>query len=215
MKHLLLVLLSIVVLASCGKGDSSSGAPAPSGGKSSTGTEGSGSSASSAGAATPQEAFDKAKAAGEKKDYGGLYDIVCPDETDMLVFAAMMIGAFSTMGDEAKAKEFEAISKKYNLPDAKDGPKVDMNDKAAMKRGLAEIFKDVKDKRGFFVEVFTWEAKTAKPGSEAKLNITGTLKDMKETGDAATATMVEADQKEKPMAFKKYQGRWYMSMPGQ
>jgi hypothetical protein len=219
MKHLLPALLAVVVLASCGKKEPSGSPSTSSGGSSSSGTAGGGSEGSVPkelvkGGGTPQEAFDMAKAAGAAKDFGRLYDIVCPDEHDMLVFSAMMMGAFSTMGDEAKGKEFEALTKKYNFPDMEKAPKVDMNDRAALKQALAESLKDVKDKRGFFVEAFTWVEKNAKPGNEAKMHLNGVLKDLKETGDTATGIAVDPDKTEKPLTFRKVDGRWYMALPG-
>jgi len=198
------VLLAAILLSSCGKSDSSGsgGSPSAAGG----GTGG----AATTGGATPQEAFDKLKATGEKKDWPAFYDLIHPEEKDMAVFMFSFIGAMAGMGDEAKKAEFEAIGKKHGVPDEDKAEKLEMNDPEKMKSQLKVLFKDVKDKKALFVEMAAWVDANSKPGDGFNLKPDATLKSVKEEGDTARC-MTLSEGKERPMVMKKHGGRWYMT----
>ncbi|KAF0241570.1 MAG: hypothetical protein FD180_4371 [Planctomycetota bacterium] len=205
MKHLVPVLLSVLVLASCGKSDSSSS----SGGSSTSG--GGGGSAATLGGATPQETFDKAKASGEKKDFGMFYDIIHPDDHDMALFMFTFMAGMSTMNDDAKKKEFEELGRKHGLVEKKDGPSLDLGDPAKMKEGVKEMFKDVKEKRAFFLELAAWTEKNSKQGEGWKVKPSAKLKSAKEEGEVAKC-VIDTDGKESQATMKKHNGRWFMTM---
>lgn len=211
MKSLVPLLVSMTFLASCGKqaGPSNTtsgtgGGPSVTGGPATNATPG---------GASPREAFDKLNESAKQKDFGGIYDIICPDDKDLIVFYTRNFGGMPGVGDAAKQQEFEAVLKKYNVPAMIPDASLGMMEREELLKVLAEMFKDVKDKRGFCVETLTFVAKNTAPGSQPMFELDGTLKDLKELGDTATAMVVDSDKDETPVTFRKVGGRWFFSVP--
>jgi hypothetical protein len=218
MRRLIALLACATLLASCGRDDSPPPTPNPSSssGSSAKTPEGSGAATSSTqnGGSSPQDVFDKVKVAATKKDWNALWSCICPDEADEVLFAFTLMAAFSTMGDEAKAKEFEALGKKHGVKErAKDAPPMKLDDPEARKKAMEEMFSGVSDKKAYFLELMTFADRDTKAGEGLQLDEKATLKDVKEEGDKATATLVKGDGKgDSTMVFKKRDGRWYMSL---
>lgn len=158
------------------------------------------------GGSSPEDVFEKAKSASEKKDWKTLYACFDPQESDSVLFAFVMVAGFATMGNEAGAKEIEAICQKHGV---KKGDGSGLGSKEAQKKAAADAFSGVKDKPALFADLMTAVEKYAKEGSVTIVK--GTLKDVKTDGDKATATMDKGDGKTDTMKFIRRDGRWYFA----
>ncbi|MBI2920771.1 MAG: hypothetical protein HYY18_06760 [Planctomycetes bacterium] len=165
------------------------------------------------GGASPEEAFEKISEAAARKDFAGIYDVIDPRDRDLLLFHTRNFGAMPGIRDEEKRKEFEALKKKHNVPEMVPDASLGMMDREPLLKVLAGMFKDVTDKRGFCVETLTFMAKNLPPEMTPFLDLAGTLKDVKEVGDSATAILVESDGKKTPLVFRKVEEKWYFSLP--
>jgi hypothetical protein len=190
MNRMMLVAVSLaaVGLAGCGKGGSLPGVfnQAPS---------------------TPQAVFDRASAAAAKSDWKTVFECLDPDKADHMLFGMTLVGGLAAGADQAAKAEYESIVKRHGVVDMK-GRKMPLNDEAKMEPMIHEMFGKVSDKPGYYSDLMTFLAK--RPGTSIGKDFGGTLKDVKETGDTATGTVVQGDGKSKPMRFVKRSKGWYI-----
>ena len=136
------------------------------------------------------------KKAFESKDWGGAFDQFDPSKSDQLVLGGLMMAAFSCMSNKAAEPELKELTKKHGVA---ENPGKDS-------------LKEVKDLRGLFVDLMKFTEKHSKPGEEAKMEVSGELKDVTIDGDKAKGTFTKKDGKTETMIFIRLGGRWYISM---
>lgn len=166
---------------------------------------------SKGGASTPQALFDELK--GKNPDnFSEIVNYIAPDELPVITFSMDIMAAFMTgfSKDKSLKTKYEAIRKKYKLPEVDKKMAMKMNDTAAVMKYASEKYANV-DHANFLKEIQGLVEKT--PGKKAKKEkIYAELKNVKITGDTATGTVVDKDKKEDKISFKKVNGKWYISI---
>ncbi len=218
----LTLLLALLALWAPGCGDSG-------------GTDGGGGSSSAVGGGdSPEDVIAKAKVMVENKDFGGMVNLIAPDErplmsVGMLMFsqmAPMLTGGLSGLGGEEgqaemakKMKPFEDAMKGIMVKHGTD--KLDLSTAmGALQSGSPEdaskwITEQVPDlDHGAFVgDVLGAVAKLGDEASDKASGnfeeLGGELTDLEIKGDTATAKI-----NGKPGEFRKVDGRWYISIKG-
>jgi hypothetical protein len=179
-------------------------------------------------AATPEAAFDAFRQAAANKDFKGMVALMTPELTDkifekVLPGAILVAGLSESLGEDGKkkAKAIYDILEKHGL--RQDDLKKAMKDKKG--GALKELAAKAKDKPGLITEVIDvlqkdqkeTEATKARDKEEREAVLTTRLKDVRVTGDTATATLVhkklnrktrKREEKEDPIQFKKVGGNW-------
>lgn len=158
--------------------------------------------------ATPQAAFDAFKAAGEKEDWRALASILSPDDQARLASSSVLAASFSTMGDEKKEKEFDALLKKHGI-DLDEDPEPEATDPDEAMMALAA---PIADKPAFIAEIMKWEKANSDSESKSPMLALKTISNIKTTGDTASG-MVETKIGQQPLEFKKIDGSWRICLP--
>jgi len=186
---LTLLLVGTFTVTSCGAGDSGSG-----------------------GASSPKALFEKMK---NVKD-GSFADIVkfiAPDELPIMTFsmdvaASMMTGFGKT---KVTADQYKAIRKKYNLPPFDKNSMMYMRNPQKMMEIAQKTYGKV-NHAGFLkaVEKIMGDkssgVKSTNKASNAK------IKNIKITGDTATAVIITKKNETDKIKFRKVNGKWYISI---
>ncbi len=179
--------------------------------------------------ATPQAVFAAAHKAAQKDDWKTIYACITPESreaiTGQLVSAGVLFKTFAASDKSGKfaelSKPFEAAFKKYGLTkDALDklkpeklGPDATPREQALAARKYATAV-EANDRPAFVADMMKGMAKFDKKHKKVG---DATLKDVKITGNTATATSVEkkddGTEKTEPVAFKKVGGGWLIEMP--
>ena len=167
------------------------------------------------GANSPEELFDKIKETNVAK-MSDLVEFVAPDERSLLAlmmdFAASFTLAFG--GDESLAEDYLKIREKYKLPgEDEEQPSVDLQDIEAVQVHADKLYGDI-DIAGFIGDVENFLEKI--PGSESSETVKWTeIKDLKISGDTATATVLVEGGDPQTVTFRKIDGKWYFSQKAQ
>ncbi len=170
------------------------------------------------GFASPQALVDHLK--GKKHgDFSDLMTVLAPDEFSLVAFsldfAASFMSKFSS--DKKMKEEYAAILKKFKLEDmSSQKPNVKMQDPNSVIAFANERYGKI-DARGFvtamegMVQKFQPDKKEKKVEPISYIN----LKDVKIDGDKATGTVEMSNKKSENLAFRKIDGKWYLSMKDQ
>ena len=167
------------------------------------------------GAGSPEELFNKIKGTNVAK-MSDLVQYVAPDERSLLAlmmdFAASFGIAFG--GDESLTEEYIKIREKYKLPgEEEEQESVDLQDIEAVQAHAEKLYGSI-DIPGFIGEVEAFLGKI--PGQETTETVKWTdLKDLKVSGDTATATVLVEGGDPQSVTFRKVDGKWYFSQKAQ
>jgi hypothetical protein len=154
----------------------------------------------------------------QDEDMVGTLDFVVPGDRPLMVFGVDMFMGFIFMGmDEQKKaeaeKELEAIHKKHNIPEKKEGEDeepLDPRDQEKLIAFARELYKDT-DLKAYFKDILDFMKKHS--DKKQKVGAKGTaLKDVKAEGDKATGTLEFEDGTSKDVEFLKIEGRWYITL---
>lgn len=167
------------------------------------------------GGESPQDVFNRAKAAADKDDMRSFFRLISPDGRAQMGFAMVLaaktaIGMKASMegGSEADAqKGLDALLEKHGVKNFPEGaPPVNLEDKAAVAALAQEIFAGV-DVIDLIEDMQAYFRKLGFQGGTMKLtkSIEGDLTDLKIEGDRATGMAGG-----KPGTFVKVNGRWYL-----
>lgn len=159
------------------------------------------------GGATPQELFEKSQVAAKAKDWGAWFDLVHPADVDVTLFHFTYIASMAGKHDAKEAQAFAEFMKSHGVPVPGPGEKLDMSTTEKLRATVQNLFKDVKDKRGFFLDTMRRLDAATKP-PEGPLPET-TIKEVKEAGETARITLVTGDQETEFLA-RKSDGRWFI-----
>ncbi len=166
---------------------------------------------SKGGASTPQALFEEMK--GKNPDnFSEIVDFIAPDELPVMTFSMDIMAAFMTgfSKDKTLKTKYEAIRKKYSLPEVDKKMAMKMNDTEAVMKYAAEKYAQV-DHANFLKDIQGLVDKT--PGKKTKKEkIYAELKDVKIEGDTATGIVVDKNKKQDKVTFKKVNGKWYISI---
>ena len=179
------------------------------------GCGGGGGSGKDGGAGSPEELFNKIKETNVAQ-MSDLVRYVAPDERSLLAlmmdFAASFGIAFG--GDEALTEEYMKIRAKYKLPgEDEEQESVDLQDIEAVQMHAEKLYGGI-DIPGFIGEVEAFLGKV--PGQETTETVKWTdIKDLKISGDTATATVVIEGGDAQAVTFRKVEGKWYFSQKAQ
>jgi len=184
--------------------------------------------------ATPQAAFDAAKAALDKKDYQAFCTNLTPESRDamaggMVVAGVMMeqfaglAAAFGGGGDAKEAEEKlapirEALKKHGVDKEAVQNNMQELQGQASTDpKAVAKLAEPIKDKNAFIADMMSAFEKMG-DGEQDETPLSGDAKlvDVKEDGDTASATIVmtkDGAETKEPISFKKIDGTWLIEMP--
>ncbi len=165
------------------------------------------------GASTPQALFDDLKGK-NPENFSEIVNYIAPDELPFMSFSMDVMAAFMTgfSKDKTLKTKYEAIRKKYKLPDVDKKMAMKMNDTDAVMKYAAEKYANV-DHAAFLKEIQGLVQKNkATAKKEKKEKVFAELKDVKITGDTATGIVVDKNKKEDKISFKKVNGKWYLSL---
>lgn len=169
----------------------------------------------SSGASTPQALFEELKGK-NPDDFKDVATYIAPDELPVMTFTMDMMASFATAfsPDKTLKTKYDALRKKYSLPTLEKG-KMNMRtlqDTDAAMKYAAEKYANV-DHAGFIADVSElMDKSTGKAKKTKKEKILAELKDVKINGDKATGVVVDKDGKKDKIAFKKVNGKWYLSL---
>jgi len=167
---------------------------------------------------SPQAVFKAAQAAGAKKDFNTLAELVAPTERAMLAFGTdIAVGMFVEFYEGEKAaelkKKYQEIQKKYKIKteDEDEGEKLHvtqetpqevidahMRNRAEKLYGHVDAVRYVPDLMGILISLPEMAAQTFFPREE--------LSDLQIDGDHATGKAGE-----KSVSFIREGGRWYLT----
>ncbi len=159
------------------------------------------------GAASPQECYDRMESAFKGKNFAAYYDLLCAEsQDDLLPMMTLLAGAVAS-GDEVSMNEFKGILTRHGIEElAADEPTGGTGPAPAS----AELFKDVKDRRGLFGDVMAFAL--SRQGNEDEETVG--LENLVVKGDTATGEIVkkigpQAKLEREPVRFKRVDGRWF------
>jgi hypothetical protein len=162
---------------------------------------------SKSGSSSPQAVFDRASAAAAKSDWKTVYECMDPDKSDQLLFGMTFMSALASMADKKSESEFHDICTRHGVVEMKGKAALPLNDHAKMEQAAHEMFAKVSDKTAYYADLMAFLAN--RPGIQIGKEFSGTLKDVKETGDTATATLAKLDGKTQTLKFVKRSKGWY------
>jgi hypothetical protein len=161
------------------------------------------------GAATPDEAFERAKQAASKGEWRTFYELLAPATRDRMlggtVFAAAMLAGFSA--DPTRKTSVEDLAKRHGVRDAEQADPDDME------RALIAAVAGVGDKPGCFADFMAWVTANTEKG--AALVEMGALERLTVTGDTAQGFQVttkEGGREVRPIGFQRVDGRWFVDL---
>lgn len=162
------------------------------------------------GAPSPEAAFERAKACSAALDWGGYFDAVAPADRDIAIGAWLYLATFARMAGEPAGKEYAALMTAHGL--SAEPPRLDPTVlQLPPRERLARHLAPVKDKRAFFVALAaftTANMKDVKP----LVDPAATVKDVRITGDTASATMARPNGKSASIRFQRVDGRWFLGL---
>lgn len=159
------------------------------------------------GAASPAAAFEAAKLAAGKSDWSALLALTHPQDRRLLLAQFVMMGGMSTMGNEARVQQFDALLAKHSVVADKKSTPLSIPDPSARDAALAAMFGGTKDDAALLGDLMAF----AQSGGAPVLFEAGlTLEGVQESGDAAMGTTISSGGAKRPIAFKKLEGRWYL-----
>jgi hypothetical protein len=149
----------------------------------------------------------------------GLMKYISPADRQSMAFQMMMtadmMAAFGEKEEEDK-KAVKDLRAKFNVPEKVDGfdeekPGLYAEDKEKVKEVSAKYFKDV-DTSAFLGELYELDhMKKFKEQGDKGPKIKE-VKDLKEDGDKATATLVMDNGEEDKNSMVKIDGRWFLNL---
>jgi hypothetical protein len=158
------------------------------------------------GYSSPEAVASAAKMAIDNKDMAAFYDCLTEESQDTLAGTAVMVGAMMKMmsgmaamgGAEAAAKAEQATTEVAAVMDKHGVTEDDLKNAGANpmmmtdSKAIASLAGVVTDKRAFVDDMFTVFNKASNGGPDLGEKFTGELKDLKITGDRATAKLATA-----------------------
>lgn len=165
--------------------------------------------AQSGGAATPEEAFARAKQASAAGEWRTYYDLLAPTTRDEMlggiVFASAMLAGFSK--DPTLKTKVEDLAKKHGVREA------EKREPSEMDRVMVAAVAGVADKPACFADFMAWIVANNDEG--ATLLEMGVLDRVTITGDTAQGIQVttkKGGREESPIVFQRVDGRWFLDL---
>ena len=184
---------------------------------------------------SPQDVFDAAKAALDKKDIKAFAGCLTEDSRDQfaggMMFVSLMMKGFTEQfgkdEDKAKLKELNEILSKHgiteefikSLPKPEITPKDKKPDREELTKAMRKLLTPVKDRSAFIADMIGFLDRTSKKsggGFNEQIGANPMLKDVKIEGDTAKGVIVATrDGKEvrTPVEFKREGGGWKIDLP--
>lgn len=168
---------------------------------------------------SPQEVGDAFSRAMAKRDWKTGFQCFAPEDRDLVDVHLIYMSSFVARGPQEKS--LQKLFVKHGFDAAKASTAMRKFDATALEkkkpdsRALRELVRvyaaDIKDKEAFFVEILGWFQKNygqfffrAEPTK---------LKELKTTGDTASAKLVAEGDSGWTVHFRRIDGAWYLTFP--
>lgn len=164
---------------------------------------------SSAAQDSPAATFGTFKSSIAEKQWDRTLACLTPQSQDTFVGMLMMAAGFSTVGDEAKQKEFEEMLNKHGVNPNQQQPAPGTSPQDAMSQQLADA-----DKPALLGDLMTWMEDNLPENAQGQTPADGLknaeLGDITTSEDTARGQVTQEEGRISPIAFQKMDGKWYI-----